>query len=166
MAWSTPSTWVAGAVLTAAQLNAQLRDNMKEIGDASTAYTPAWTSSGTNPAIGNGSITGGYRLAGKMLDFWARVVTGSTTTYGSGTYSLSIPAGLTPISGRAILTGSLIDSSASQTYPLFGFWGGSAITLRILPTTAGNPFGAFTPTSPFTLANTDEIFIGGRLEVV
>jgi len=28
MAWTAPSTWVAGAVLTAAQLNQQLRDNM------------------------------------------------------------------------------------------------------------------------------------------
>lgn len=29
MAWTTPSTWVAGNVLTAAQLNQQLRDNTK-----------------------------------------------------------------------------------------------------------------------------------------
>jgi hypothetical protein len=28
MAWTAPSTWVAGAVLTAAELNEQLRDNM------------------------------------------------------------------------------------------------------------------------------------------
>ena len=28
MAWTAPSTWVAGAILTAAQLNEQLRDNM------------------------------------------------------------------------------------------------------------------------------------------
>jgi hypothetical protein len=31
MAWTTPSTWVAGAILTAAQLNTQLRDNMNEL---------------------------------------------------------------------------------------------------------------------------------------
>lgn len=29
MAWTAPATWVAGNVLTAAQLNTQLRDNMK-----------------------------------------------------------------------------------------------------------------------------------------
>jgi hypothetical protein len=28
MAWTAPSTWVAGAILTAAQLNTQLRDNL------------------------------------------------------------------------------------------------------------------------------------------
>ena len=28
MTWTAPSTWVAGAILTAAQLNQQLRDNM------------------------------------------------------------------------------------------------------------------------------------------
>lgn len=166
MAWNTPTTWVSGAFLLASELNAQVRDNMKAIGDASTAYTPIWAGSTTNPVIGNGSITGGYHLTGKMLEFWARVITGSTTTYGSGTYSLSLPAGLTPIAGRSLLTGTLIDTSASATYPLFGFWSGSAITLRALPTTAGNPLAAVTPTVPFTFANTDEIFIDGRLEVV
>ena len=33
MAWTPPSTWFASAILTAAQLNQQLRDNMKWLGD-------------------------------------------------------------------------------------------------------------------------------------
>lgn len=165
MVWNTPSTWAAGAILTAAQLNAQVRDNFKAIGDAGTAYTPTWSASLVGPVLGNGSVTGAYNLAGKRLWFWARVVMGSTTVYGSGTYSLSLPAGLTPVSGRLLLTGSAIDTSASATYPLFGFWGGTSLTLRALPTTAGAALTACTPTVPFTFANTDEIFMSGDLEV-
>ena len=32
MAWTTPSTWTTGSVLTASDLNAQLRDNMVDVG--------------------------------------------------------------------------------------------------------------------------------------
>ena len=37
MAWHAPITWVANSVLTAAQLNAQLRDNMSETAPAKAA---------------------------------------------------------------------------------------------------------------------------------
>ena len=33
MAWTVPSTWVSAAVLTAAQLNAQVRDNLAYLKD-------------------------------------------------------------------------------------------------------------------------------------
>lgn len=91
MAWNTPSTWTAGAVLAAAQLNAQVRDNMKAIGDPWTAYTPQWIGATTNPVIGNGSITGAYMQAGKFVNFRIRIVMGTTTTYGAGAYTFGLP---------------------------------------------------------------------------
>ena len=42
MAWTTPSTWVAGAILTAAQLNTQLRDNLTELAPFFTSWS-SWT---------------------------------------------------------------------------------------------------------------------------
>jgi hypothetical protein len=42
MAWTSPSTWVAGAILTASQLNTQLRDNMTELAPFFAAWT-SWT---------------------------------------------------------------------------------------------------------------------------
>lgn len=63
MAWTAPSTWVSGAILTAAQLNTQLRDNMLAIGDAWTSYTPTWTNVtlGTSPTQASA-----YMNAGKL----------------------------------------------------------------------------------------------------
>lgn len=63
MAWTTPSTWVAGAILTAAQLNQQLRDNMDAIG------APA--------AV---AITTTTAQTGIVVDTWTQLAFASATT--------------------------------------------------------------------------------------
>ena len=91
MVWTAPSTWLAGSVVTAAKLNEQLRDNLQAIGDPWTAYAPVWTAATTNPVIGNGTITGAYIQAGKFIVWRFAIISGTTTTYGSGNYSISLP---------------------------------------------------------------------------
>jgi len=54
-------------------------------------YTPSWTSSGTAPAIGNGTLIGRYMRHGKMCTVSVRLVAGSSTTFGTGAYFLSLP---------------------------------------------------------------------------
>lgn len=167
MVWTNPATWSAGAVLTAAQLNQQVRDNLKAIGDAGTAYTPTWAGTGSNPAIGNGSITGGYNLAGKRLWFWMQVTMGTTTTYGSGTLTLSLPAGVTLAAGFWNFNGIARDTSAGAIYPMFAQpVGGTTVAIRTLPTTAGNPLAAVSGTVPFTWATGDSLFIHGEAETL
>lgn len=56
-----------------------------------TTYTPTWTGSGGNPAIGNGTLTGRYCQVGKLVTASIRVVMGSTTTFGSGDYRWGLP---------------------------------------------------------------------------
>jgi len=55
------------------------------------SYTPTWTASTTNPAIGNGNLAGGYRRIGQQVDFWIDLGSGSTTTFGTGTWRFSLP---------------------------------------------------------------------------
>lgn len=47
MAWTAPATWVSGAILTAAQLNTQLRDNLLSLGgvclNTTTISASTWT---------------------------------------------------------------------------------------------------------------------------
>ena len=163
MVWNTPSTWVAAATLTAAQLNAQLRDNFKAIGDPWTAWTPTWTATTTNPVIGNGSLTGGYILAGKLCHFWAQITMGSTTTYGTGSWLLDMPTA--PRNSRWAFQGTARDTSASATYPFVGEQSGG-IVLRALPTTAGNPLTSMSSTVPFTWATGDGLFLSGTYEAL
>jgi hypothetical protein len=57
-------------------------------------YTPTWTSNGTAPSIGNGTLTGRYRVLDKnTVHVIIRWVRGSTSSNGTGTYNLGLPAG-------------------------------------------------------------------------
>jgi len=53
------------------------------------SYTVSWTASTTNPAIGNGTLTGRYIVIGKLCTYVLGLVMGSTTTYGSGDWAFS-----------------------------------------------------------------------------
>jgi hypothetical protein len=60
--------------------------------EAWTAYTPTWTAPTTNPVLGNGTLTGQYMVQnGKTVHYRIVLIMGSTTTYGSGMYLLSLP---------------------------------------------------------------------------
>ena len=101
-------------------------------------FTPVWTASGTAPDIGNGSISGNYVWHGDSVTVNVRLTAGSTTTYGTGNYSFSLPftakyqamgAAKMLDSGTAHFVGTvLVDAAAStaqvyapaqvgQTYP-------------------------------------------------
>lgn len=96
MTWTIPRTWVAGEIVTASMLNTHVRDNFNAIGTW-TDYTPAWTAATTNPVLNNGTKAGRYIQAGDLVFVDILVTMGSTTTYGSGTWSISLP--ITPRSG-------------------------------------------------------------------
>lgn len=55
------------------------------------SYTPSWSASSTNPDIGNGSISGKFSLLGSQCDTYIRIASGSTTNFGSGTYTFGLP---------------------------------------------------------------------------
>src|SRR5688572_10628259 len=58
-----------------------------------TTYTPAWTAIGTQPAIGNGTLNGAYRMAteGDLVIARLQFVAGSTSTYGTQQWLFSVP---------------------------------------------------------------------------
>ncbi|MFD5875713.1 hypothetical protein [Streptomyces sp. NPDC060322] len=86
-----PKTWLVGETVSAALLNQEIRDQFNSIFDAWSSYTPAWTSTSTNPVLNNGSATGRYLKIGRTCYVTVLVTSGSTTTYGSGTYLFSLP---------------------------------------------------------------------------
>ncbi len=55
------------------------------------AYTPTWGSTGTAPAIGNGTLVGRWVQFGKAVHFNLVFTFGSTTTFGTGGYSFGVP---------------------------------------------------------------------------
>lgn len=128
---------------------------------AYTSYTPAWTAATTNPSIGNGSITGGYQLTGKQVDFWANVVAGSTTTYGTGgIWTLSIP--VTAGSAGAYPVRAFVRVGGLYTNLVAYITGGSTtITLKVGSGTA-TTFDTTHPTATF--GNGDAFYVSGTYE--
>ncbi len=61
-----------------------------------TTYTPSWhATTGAAPVLGNGSLTGRYKLVGKTLDLYFSLIFGSTTNGGTGIWFFGPPAGAT-----------------------------------------------------------------------
>lgn len=88
---TTPRTWVPGELVTALELNTEIRDALTGIQAPWTTYTPAWTAATTNPTLNNGTLAGSYLQIGKTIHYRVRVVFGSTTAVGSGLYVFSLP---------------------------------------------------------------------------
>lgn len=96
-------------------------DSTTRMSGAWTTFTPTWTGSVTNPVIGNGTLGGRYSKIGRTAFVRCWLYTGSTTTYGSGTYSFATP--LTAASWTAatdpaphVGLGIIRDSDADYTY--------------------------------------------------
>lgn len=162
---TTPDTWGAGEIPTAAKMNAEIRDALAGIQDAWDVYTPTWTGSVTNPVIGDGTLTGAYLQVGKTFHFRISITMGSTTTYGSGGWLLALPA--VPIVPHLLVMGVARDTSASQSFPIAGEragTSGSSLSLRVWPTTAGNPFSGITSTTPFAWGTGDILSLTGTFE--
>lgn len=152
MAWNTPSTWLSGAVLTAAQLNAQLRDNMKAIGDPWTAYTPALG----GIVLGNGTLAARYALAGKMVH-WSVTLTFGTTTSFVGNFQIGLPPGASTragLKGRSPLGRAVLFDSSTSSIRMWDVAYGDAVNLAYLCDVNGSIAHA---TSPWTWANGDSI---------
>ena len=161
MVWTAPRTWATGEVVTAALLNTHLRDNLLAIRNPETwtTYTPNWTGSVSNPAIGNGVLTGRYLQIGKVVHFRIDLLTGSTTTFGSGNYAWQMPV-TASTSVNTAFTARLFDNSAS-TY-LIGVAVPVSTTACAL-TTHGSTAVA-TPTVPITWGQDDRLLIAGHYE--
>lgn len=154
-------TWLTNEIPTSANMNGQIRDLINGFG-AWTAYSPSWTSSGTAPALGNGTLTGAYTQIGKMVWWQAALTAGSTTTFGTGTYFLSLPvacsfAGNTPIGHVDLI-------HAGSQYLGIATLQGSSTTAGFLTQAAAGASALVTATSPFTWASGDVLNLSGTYQ--
>ena len=128
-----------------------------------TGFTPTWTASSSNPSIGNGLIEGRYKIVGKTVQVWMMMTAGSTTTFGSGEYKISLP-----VTGRSLSQvvlnlvmrdeGSrLYNSLAHNGYTTSGSWTTSEVTLFW-------DAGVVTNIAPFTWASGDFFIVSGTYE--
>lgn len=87
----------------------------------STAYTPVWDqASGTQPVLGNGTITGRYLRNGRICKVQIILTLGTTTTTGNGatSYRFSLPfTSNNAFTQNLQLRATVFDLSAGLDYP-------------------------------------------------
>ena len=115
MAWTAPATWVADTILTAAQLNQQLRDNMSETGPAKIgAAGQILVGTAANTLIARTPGTG-YTSAGESTastSYTDLTTPGPTYTVTTGTSSLII---LT-----AFLRNNTVNAASKMSFDISG----------------------------------------------
>jgi hypothetical protein len=162
VAYTTPRTWVTGEVVTAAMLNANVRDNMKAVGDPWIAdvrtSSTIWTAATTNPTLGNGTLVSRYRIvgvpgSGGTLDWELTITGGSTTTWGSGQFFFAYPGGVSPKTASWYIPVEINDASAGSFLGVGVVTGGS-VNIRCITSAAG-ALSSVTASVPMTWANGD-----------
>lgn len=121
-------------------------------------FTPTWTSSGTAPAIGNGTFTGYFSMSGKKVYLRFKFVGGSTTTWGTGTYYITLPVtGYTGIAANdSFALSGYMEDSAVKGYSVDG--ARMLDTSKFTPTvtdTASTSVGGWSYNGPFTWGTGD-----------
>lgn len=116
-------------------------------------YTPAWTATGTAPDIGNGQLFGSYVRRGEDCRVRITWLAGSTSTFGTGNWKFSLPYDAADVSTGTV---TAFDGGGGGTaYHLHGLTSENLDTLLLTVHAAGY----VTPTSPFTWANGDAMYI-------
>jgi len=151
------------------ELFAKLKPRILESVGVWQSYTPVWTASVTNPNIGNGTIIGRYCVIGKTCHVSIQLQAGSTTTFGSGNYFLSIPVAAKN-NGVAFAYFGIghIRNIGVASYPVIiqlEPYTNASKTTYIIVTTAGTTSLYWTPTAPFTFGNTDLFWMNLTYEI-
>lgn len=112
--WTIPRTWTAGEIVTAANVNTHLRDNLLAISGAWVTYTCTW--SGT---LGNGTKSSFYTRIGRTIHYRITVSWGSTTSHAAASQTFTLPvaenANISFVGAPMGIAG-MYDASAGQFY--------------------------------------------------
>jgi hypothetical protein len=125
------------------------------------AYTPAWTSTGSAPAIGNSTTSAGYIQVGELVRVHGQIKFGSSASYGTGTYSFSLPvsASAAAFSTAIHLHGSALcydNNTGNGMLAVVRI--ATATTIRLhYPATYGGTLTEVQATGPFTWAQDDVV---------
>ena len=157
---SVTSPTISGNTLTASTLNLA----GSQIDTLWSSYGVSWTSSGTAPSIGNGSLTGFYKTIGKTVFVRVKLNWGTTTSGGTGDWRFSLPVNAQSPDGVQFPCSILDNGLNWYTGVVNGTYTGAVDKTSIITTTS--PSAAITATIPFTWGNLDSLVFNGSYEGV
>jgi hypothetical protein len=158
MAWTAPRTWTTGELVTAAQLNTHVRDNLDAAFPTDAVWT-TWSPTYANLTIGNGTVTARYMEMGEtFVAHWVFTL-GSSSAVGTGP-TVSLP----------VTTGSAVETPIGTAYMLNagtqGYHGivliATSTTVRIVGSLSSGTYVedvTVSATVPFTWGTADKLII-------
>lgn len=148
-------------------VSGSLNLNSSDISSAWTTYTPTWSTDGaTQPSLGDGTITGVYKVIGKTVFVRVRLVFGTTTTAGTGTFYFSLPVNAAAGWGVQMPASILDNGNAWYQATVNGEYGGLTDRVALIGQSAGgaNSSQGVTGVFPIGFGNTDSIQFNGSYE--
>lgn len=127
-------------------------------------YTPTWTTTGTAPALGNGTLSGRYCKNGRDVTLLITFLAGSTTTFGTGEFRFSLPV----TQSSAVGASNFYNGTAFGLDAGTAFHSGTSIidnTSNFVRVAKGDgTLNFWGSAQPFTWGNTDSISIEIKYE--
>lgn len=118
-------------------------------------YASLWSTSGVQPALGNGTLKTSWAPLGALICVNLQLVIGSTTTFGTGRFQFTGPRANQ--AGRSMQgAGYASDTSASSLFIGNSYIDGGSDKIRFLITGTAGAFDA-TSALPFTWATGDSL---------
>lgn len=127
-------------------------------------YTPTWSSSATQPSLGNGNITGKYLRSGRECSVHIALIAGSTTTYGTGQYYFSspFPHGGVHTSIPTLGTAWCVNQGSWYMTGTVNVQTSTTVSVFLPTSTTNFAQGQWSATSPWTFKNTDQMSVSYR----
>jgi hypothetical protein len=166
---STDRHLITGSLIVSASTNltGSVTINESRIDNAWISYTPTWTADGvSNPAIGNGSLTGAYKIIGKTCFVRAKLVTGTTTTFGVGAWQFGLPV-TASVADAIQLQCSMLDNGIAWYGGIVnGTYSGDTFRSAIITTTPStHSWQGVQSSAPFTWGASDSLMFNGSYEI-
>jgi hypothetical protein len=152
---------ITGSLSVSGSINSVSIDNLAWI-----SYTPTWTTDGTQPTIGNGTLTGAYKQIGKTVFVRVRLVFGSTTNGGTGAFYFNLPVTASSAAGIQFPCSILDDGNAWYQATVNGQYGGFTYKTALIGQSGGgaNSSQGISSTFPIGWGNLDSLQFNGSYE--
>ena len=130
-----------------------------------TSYTPSWSTPGTQPSIGDGTLSGAYKQIGKTVFVRVRLVFGTTTTGGTGDWQFGLPVSASSAAGVQFPCSILDAGNAWYQATVNGQYSGFTDRTSVIGQSSGaNSSQGITSTFPITWGNLDSLQFNGSYE--
>lgn len=139
-----------------------LENNFPAGSGAWTAYTPVW-----NATIGNGILTGAFQQIGKTIHFRIRFVAGTTSNFGTGAWTFTLPVATVNTNNEGFLLAGYMEDAGVLGYNVStGRFASSTTFFIYYVNSAAGATNTYSSTAPIAWGNGDFFSVYGTYEAV